>query len=629
MYMAKKNIFGRLKKRIFFSRKVKIQPKLICFFIIVAIIPLLLSSSMSYKETSTAIHNKISKYSQQLMNQISVNVDRELARLENDSIEIEFSSLVQETLINIKNMTAWEVENVQLTLQETLVKKFATLHDVSDVLIYTNSNQKMVAYGDKAGFALNFKKDFINDYLKRLDEAEGTPVWISVNEENEDRLVQFATSSEQMNKSNGVLLGRAIVSLENSDIIGRLIIRTNERHFSNIYQDLDIGSGAEVFLIDSDGIVVSSRNKNIPVTKPFKDRTLIKQILANSSMGINTFDMEMEGETYLIAFSHVPTAEWFVVSTIPYSYLNSEATGIGQKLLWLSLICLLLSIILSYIFSSSVSMPLKSLIKAMNKVKKGNLDIELSDNSRDEIGEVIGNFKTMVSEIKVLMEDIKYKENQKKIAEIKTLQAQINPHFLSNALNTVKWLANAQKADNIETLVASIIQLLHVSMGKGVDFITVREELEYIKSYIKIQEYSYFDKFEVVFAVDEEILDYKILKFILQPIVENAIIHGIGQTNQKGLISVKAYKYEEELIFTITDNGAGMRKEKIERVLKSDGENSAFSGIGISNVNERIKLNFGEEYGLNIESMEGLYTSVEVRLPIIEEKKINAEGSYS
>lgn len=615
--MSKKNIFSRFKKRIFFSRKVKIQPKLICFFIIVAIIPLLLSSSMSYKETSSAIHNKISTFSQQLMNQISDNVDRELMRLENDSIEIEFSSLVQETLMNIENMSDWEVEKVQLSLQEALVKKFSTLHDVSDVLIYTNSNKKMVAYGDKGGFAINYREDFINGYLDLLDSAEGTPVWISANEENEERLVAFATSSEQMNKSNCILLGRAIVSLENSDIIGRLIIRTNEKHFSKIYQDLSIGSGTDIFLIDSDGIVVSSRDKKIPVTKPFKDSTLIKQILAHNSTGINTFDMVMEGDTYLIAYSYVPRAEWFVVSTIPYSYLNSEATRIGQKLLWLSLICLLMSIILSYIFSSSVSLPLKSLVKAMNKVKKGNLDIELSDNSRDEIGEVTGNFKSMVTEIKVLMEDIKYKENQKKIAEIKTLQAQINPHFLSNALNTVKWLANAQKADNIETLVASIIQLLHVSMGKGGDFITVREELEYIKSYIKIQEYSYFDKFEVVFAIEEEILEYKILKFILQPIVENAIIHGIGQTNQKGLISVKAYKYEEELVFIITDNGTGIGREKIESILKTNGAKSSFSGIGIYNVNERIKLNFGEEYGLNIESMEGLYTSVEVRLPII------------
>ena len=227
------------------------------------------------------------------------------------------------------------------------------------------------------------------------------------------------------------------------------------------------------------------------------------------------------------------------------------------------------------------------------------------------------------------MENIKVNEKHKRIAEIKTLQAQINPHFLSNTLNTVKWLANAQKADNIETLVSSLIKLLHVSMGKGGDYISIREEIEYIRSYIQIQEFRYFDKFEVIFNIEEDILDYKILKFILQPIIENSIIHGIGPMDQKGLISVKAYKSEEELFFSVTDNGAGICDDKIEQVLKSNGSSSTFSRIGIYNVNERIKLNFGEQYGLNIQSVEGLYTSVEIILPIIKENVENAEGSYS
>jgi two-component system sensor histidine kinase YesM len=541
------------------------------------------------------------------MSQISDNIDRELSRLENDSIEIEFSSIVQESLYNIEDMTEWEIEHMQSSLQEAMVKKFSTLHDVSDVLIYTTKNRKLIAYGDKEGFTLNFKQDFLNGYLEKLDKAEGKPVWISSNEEYEERYVQFATSSEQMNKSDCILIGRAIVSLKNSDIIGRLIIRTNEKHFSNIYRDLDIGSGADIFVIDSNGIVVSSRDKGIAISKPYKNSTLAEQILINREKKINAFDMTMDGKLYMVAYSYVPTAKWFVVSTIPYSYLNSEATKIGQKLLILSLLCLLMSIILSYIFSLSVSTPLKHLVKAMNQVKKGNLEIELKDKSTDEIGEVSGNFDIMVKEIKSLMENIKINEKHKRIAEIKALQAQINPHFLSNTLNTVKWLANAQKADNIETLVSSLIQLLHVSMGKGGDYISIRDEIEYIKSYIKIQEFRYFDKFEVIFNIEEDILDYKILKFILQPIIENSIIHGIGPMDEKGLISVKAYKYDDELILSVTDNGTGICKEKIDQVLKSSASKSSFSGIGIYNVNERIKLNFGEQYGLSIQSVEGLY----------------------
>ena len=613
----KKVFVSRLKRIIRYFRSIKIQPRLITFFIIVSIIPLFISAILSNSETRNAIHTKISTYSQQIMSQIAGNIERELVRLENDSIEIEFSSTVQNLLTNIDSMSEWEIENVQILLQDTLVKKFSTLHDVSDVLIFTNNNRKIVAYGDKGGFALNFKQPFLDNYLNVLVKAEGAPVWISSNEEVEERYVTFATSPEQMNKSDCILLGRAVVALKNSDIIGKLIIRTNERYFSNVYKHADIGTGSDIFVIDSNGIIVSSRNKDIPVAMPYKDSSLIRK-LNLSREETDTFDLTIENNQYLVAYSYIPKSEWYVVSTIPYSYLNSEAEKIRERILILSLVCLFVSVLLSYLFSLSISMPLKSLVRAMNQVKSGNLSVELRDDSTDEIGEVSGNFKIMVKEIQSLLEDVKYTEHQKRIAEIKTLQAQINPHFLSNTLNTVKWLAKAQKADNIENLVSSLIQLLHVSMGKGGDFITVREEIEYLKSYINIQEYRYYDKFNVLFEIDEEVLDYKILKFILQPVIENSIIHGIDTMVEKGLIVVKAYIYNSNLVIIVTDNGIGISKEKIESILKNTSK-SSFSSIGIYNVNERIKLNFGEQYGLNIQSVEGLYTTVEITLPIIKE----------
>ncbi|EGD46190.1 integral membrane sensor signal transduction histidine kinase [Ruminiclostridium papyrosolvens DSM 2782] len=599
-------------------RNIKIQQRLILILIMLSVVPLVITSIFSYNQSSSAIRSKTSTYSSQVMNQVGVNIERELNRLENDSIEIEFSSLTQNVLTNIKNMSAWEIEIVQLTMKENLVKKFSFLHDVSDVLLYTNDRRRIVAYGDRS-FKLNLKKEFLDTYLKELEEKEGTPVWKSSNIDVEERLVKFATSAEQMNKSDCILLGRAVLSLETREIIGTLLIRTNERYFSNIYRNIDMGKNADIFVVDSDGIVVSSRNTKIPVAKQYKDQMLIKELLNRTGSQDKTFNMSIDGKKYMIAFSYLKDADWFVVSTIPYSYLNAEVKGILTNIMLLVMGCSVLAVLLSYIFTLTLSKPLKRLINTMNEVKRGNLSVSIIDNSTDEIGEVVGNFNTMLNEIKNLMESVKLNEKQKREAEIKILQAQINPHFLSNTLNTVKWLAGAQKAHNIEALVSSLIKLLHVSMGKGDDFITMGEEVEYIKSYINIQEYRYYDKFRVVFEIEEDILDYKVLRFLIQPVVENAIIHGIGPMTEQGLISIKGFKYNDVLKIRVTDNGEGIPRERLCKILTVDDyENkSKFSGIGINNVNERIQINFGDEFGLHIESVPKLYTTVELTLPII------------
>jgi Predicted signal transduction protein with a C-terminal ATPase domain len=277
-----------------------------------------------------------------------------------------------------------------------------------------------------------------------------------------------------------------------------------------------------------------------------------------------------------------------------------------------------MAVLLSSIISRSISDPLKRLVGAMNKAKGGELSSNIKDYSRDELAEVTSNFNSMLDEIKLLIESVKDKEKQKRIAEIKALQAQINPHFLSNTLNSVKWLANIQRAENIEKLITALIELLHASMGKGTELITLREEIGYVKEYIVIEEFRYYDKFKVCFELQEDVLDLKILKFLLQPIIENSLIHGIEPMSGQGMIIVKAFLDSENLKIVVTDNGLGIPEERMMGILeeKFKSNKSSFSGIGICNIRDRIKMYFGEEYGVHIESIPNLYTTVELTLPI-------------
>ncbi len=597
-------------------RNTNIQIRLLLFSITLSVIPLGITSIFSYRETAAAIKNKISTYSIQIVNQIAINVERELNRLEIDSVDIELLDLTQDVLVNYEQMSEWEIENVQFALKEILVKKFSFLHDVSDVQLFTNDGKRIIAYGDKS-FPLNIKKDFLDTYLQQLVEKKGVPLWKALNQEIEERLVKFATSPEKMNKSDCILLGRAVLSLENREIIGTIIIRTNERYFSNIYRNIDMGTDADIFIIDSDGIVVSSRNSSITVAKQYKNPNLIDELLDRQKSESRIFNINIDDRPYLVAFSYIQNADWFVVGTVPYSYLNSEAKDIRSKILLLYLGCFALTVLLSYIFTLSIADPLRKLVSAMDEVQKGNLSVSINDRCSDEIGEVTRNFNAMLHEIKNLMENVRIQEKQKRKAEIATLQAQINPHFLSNTLNTVKWLASAQKAENIESIVSSLIQLLHISMGKGGDLITIREEINYIKSYINIQQYRYYDKFKVVFEMEDDILDYRVLKFLIQPVVENSIIHGIKPSTEQGLIVIKGYRYNDVLKITVTDNGVGIPDDKLNVLFDKENNKLKFSGIGINNVNDRIKMNFGEKYGLRIESVPNLFTTAELTLPII------------
>jgi two-component system sensor histidine kinase YesM len=398
---------------------------------------------------------------------------------------------------------------------------------------------------------------------------------------------------------------------------------------SNIYKNVDIGQGADIFVLDRTGVVVSSRSSSVPVASHYADGNLIRYITENFDVGNYVFPYGIGGKQYLISFAPVDGVDWFVVGIIPFSYINSDSEKIIVGATMIGIGCFLAAIVLAYIFSASILAPLKKLQRAMEGARQGNLSVTITDQYHDEIGDVTRNFNYMLSEIKNLLQNVKQKEKQKRLAELRALQAQINPHFLSNTLNTVRFLAKAQKAENIENITTSLIQLFHMTMGKGEDLITIGEEIEYIMNYVNIQEYRYLNKFKINYDIEPKILDYKIPRLLLQPVVENALIHGIGPMDGQGMIVIKGFCYDEVIKIIVTDNGVGIPPETLEGLLheKPPNRSMGLNGLGIANVDERIKLYFGVQYGLSIESVPGLYTTVEITLPAIKQgSEKNAEG---
>ncbi|MBK9925195.1 MAG: sensor histidine kinase [Anaerolineales bacterium] len=278
------------------------------------------------------------------------------------------------------------------------------------------------------------------------------------------------------------------------------------------------------------------------------------------------------------------------------------------------------AIVAAWSLSKSIYTPIKKLHDVTTTITKNDLQTLMTSDNVDEITELGMSFNIMIGKIKELLDSkIKEQENLKK-AELRALQAQINPHFLYNTLDTIIWMAESKKTDQVVKIVTALSKFFRISLSKGMDWITIGEEVERIKSYLTIQKMRYRDILDFKIDVDKDVAENTILKLILQPLVENALYHGIKNKRRGGTISVRARRKDEnEILLEVEDDGIGFTPEKLARLrneLNDDsGEIKMESGYGIGNVNNRIRLYYGKQYGLSIQSEYGTGTRITLVIP--------------
>ena len=302
-----------------------------------------------------------------------------------------------------------------------------------------------------------------------------------------------------------------------------------------------------------------------------------------------------------------------------------------KQALSISTLCLLLIVgitsVASVGISNSVSKPIQKLCRTTELVAKGDFNTRAEFSSGNEISMLNNSFNSMIGQIGNLIEHIKEEQNQLRDTELKLLQAQINPHFLYNTLDTIIWLAEDGKSTQVVSMVTSLSDFFRTVLSDGRDSIRISEEISHIRSYLEIQQFRYSDIMEYEIAIPEEISAYSIIKLTLQPLVENALYHGIKNKRGLGKIIVTGEIIEDVIFLYVSDNGIGMSKEKLGELNRSlSGENNQLDlisdsekelGFGIVNVAERIKLNYGKEYGISYESEYGVGTKVTVTIPVI------------
>lgn len=298
--------------------------------------------------------------------------------------------------------------------------------------------------------------------------------------------------------------------------------------------------------------------------------------------------------------------------------ITNKVNHIMKTLFAIFLVVVLFTVIIIRFFSKLFTNPAKELANAMQEFEKDTNHFEFKTiEGTAEITSLTESFEHMVVQIKELVEKVRQEEITLRKTELKALQAQINPHFLYNTLDAIAWLCEEERYKDAVEMVNSLAKLFRISISRGHELITIEKEMQHAKSYLKIQNFRYKNQFTYSFDVGEECLNYLCNKITLQPIIENAIYHGIDRMVDEGKINIGIHQKDDRIIFTVEDNGVGMTEEQCEEILHEDASDRV--GIGIKNVNDRIKIYFGEEYGLTIQSELDEGTRVTISMPKITE----------
>ena len=306
------------------------------------------------------------------------------------------------------------------------------------------------------------------------------------------------------------------------------------------------------------------------------------------------------------------------------TWSEKTAARIVTKEFWVEmitifLVLILLIILLSVIISKQVTKPIKEMQKVARQYSLGAFDAKVSVHGKDEIAELGNVLNNMSSQLLELISSVTEKERQSNYLELQTLIYQINPHFLYNTLDSINMLARKNDDIQVALMVTNLSRLFRLSLNRGRDVITVREEMMQVTYYLKIQKFRFEEQLDWNINFDDEILEYRMLKFIMQPLVENAIYHGIKSKNQYGKLTIRGYKDKNMLIFVIKDTGKGMDEDTLtklyQRINEKKRDEKENRGYGIWNVNQRIKLYYGEQYGLQIDSIVDKGTSIYIKIP--------------
>ncbi len=398
---------------------------------------------------------------------------------------------------------------------------------------------------------------------------------------------------------------------------GVLLVDMSFSGIEQICKDVELASSdGYLYLIDGDGEIIYHPRQQL----------IYAGLLEENNRTAAGYEDGSHAETFggakrQVTVKTVGYTGWKLVGVVP---ADNIWDNYGQLLLFFLFVVLFSIFLLVFVnlhLSERISVPIKTLERAVKELEAGREEVDIDVSGPYEIERLGHSIRSMVSTMRHLMDDIIEQEAQKRRSELDVLQSQINPHFLYNTLDSVVWMTENGRTDEAILMVTSLARFFRISLSRGSNIIPIADELEHARHYLTIQKMRYKNKFSAVIAAEDGVEGLYTIKLIVQPILENAIYHGMAYADGDGEITVRARRDGEDVVIEVADNGPGMPEETVERLLDQSyaaAPGTKGSGIGLRNVHQRIRLTFGEEYGLAIHSEPDAGTTVCIRLPVLE-----------
>ncbi|MFS0658896.1 sensor histidine kinase [Niallia alba] len=573
-----------------------IRTKMIVCFLALSLIPLLILGYLSYQYYINDLQNSVNVYTNEVIERVDKNIETYILDIENILEIYDDYYTIQYLRLN----EAGDIDGIQkytVRLWETiqLIKNMKS--DLVDIRIISHTGETISAQGVY--------------WSDRND-----PFFANIRNIDEEEFVVKSPYIDMFNR-NVFSIGKKILSPSLSEP-AYLIIDIDVSLLNRIVNDIKLGEKGYVYFTDRAGEV-----KFFPVDTShpkFIKELMNNDRLLNAEKG--SFEEKVEGNHYLVNFKRSEITGWNIIGVTYADELNADINKIRQLTLVIAVGSLLVVVLISVYLTNILTNPIRDLRRTIKRFADDNLAIRAQVKTNDEIGQLASSFNDLMNRIQWLVQ--KTMDDQVKIRkiEMKALQELIKPHFVYNTLDSIIGLLEQERIEEALDLIEALGMFFRTSLSHGKDIILIDAEVEHIRNYFTIQKFRFFNRFDTKVEVDEEILNYETIKLILQPLVENAIYHGVRLMKKKGLIEIRGKEKEGVVVLEVIDNGVGMSAEKVNHinnvltgVEKTEDENEYF---GIRNVNERIKLTYGIEYGIYFKSKPNEGTSVTIILPIVK-----------
>ncbi|MDQ0231193.1 cache domain-containing sensor histidine kinase [Metabacillus malikii] len=566
-----------------------LRTKLLIMFVILTAIPLIFVGVVSYVKSINIISKNTHTFTQLQASQVSQDID------------VIFQDTKRFTEISKLDSTIHFLTNDENTYEDA--KNILNLFSFYREIYQSSDNIQSISIFNLDGKIISEDKG-----VHQLDTSpRENPEYTQLLKNPTDTLIQ----QTEVNNQPMISITDTVILEITGEVIGFINILIDATVIEEILGNATLGETGSFY-------VETAAGESLYLSGNQAGRHLISnwRTIREKDSGY----MTNNSQSTFTVFDTVESTGWKVIGQAPLQELMKDANEIRSLIMISVGFSIIFTITLYFFISSKLIRPIRNLKENMKLASQGNLDVKVVNESSDEIADLANSFNVMIKKIKSLLLKSIDEQKQLTLAEFKALQSQINPHFLYNTLDNIIWMAEAKKSSEVIDMTKALSHFFRISLSNGEDVIKLAQEIDHVRNYLIIQKIRYRDILEVTFDFNDEIVDYSILKITLQPLVENAIYHGIKNKRGKGLVSIRGdFTEDGDICIEVIDNGIGIKEEqltKIQHQLRTGTKGKKTSGgFGMFNVQKRIQLYYGSQYGLTIESSYQIGTYIRLTIP--------------